>query len=555
MRRLRSALLLSFAASCGGSDPASDSSAEGGTVIIAVAADADALVPPLVNGTQARIVTDLLFDHLAEVGPSLNTVGDRDFIPVLAERWSWGADSLSIRFVLNAKARWHDGRPVVAEDLRTGLALIKDSATASPIAGDVRDIDSVAVVDSLTAVVHFAQQSAEQFYSASLIVPMPTHVYGSLIGGALRTSEASRAPVGSGPYRLSVWEPKVRTELLAVEGHYRGRSKLDRVAFVNSPDPVAGVARVLSGEADLWENLPPGEVARVAARPSVELLSYPSYDYGYLGFNLFDPKDPSRPHPLFGELAMRRALTMAVDREGLVRALFDSLARPALGPFTRAQATADSTITQIPFDTTRASALLDSLGWRDANGDGIRERGGRPLRFRALVPASSRNRQRAAVVVQEQLRKVGVEMELENAEFGAFLAAVGARTHDAMLGGWRTTPSPRGIRGTWGMASARTKGGQNAGRYESAQFDAAVDSGLTAMDPTTVRSYFRRAYQIIVDDAPAIWLYEPRNLSIVHRRFQRPAWRTDAWWLSLREWSVPPDVRLPRDARPDSTAR
>lgn len=520
----------------------------GGTIIIGAASDADALIPELTGSFPGRIVSDLLFDRLADLGPTLDVARDSAFLPRLAERWEWSADSLAITFHLARSARWHDGQPVVAADVRSGLAAIRDTLNGSPHLAQVRGIDSVSVVDDRTAVIHFAARDPEQFNNAMQIVPLPTHLVPAT---GLRASEYAKAPVGSGRYRFVAREPRVRVELGAVDGHYRGRARLDRVVFTATPDPNSGLARLWAGETDLWEPLTPPTLPEAAKHEHVRVVSGPGYDYGYLAFNFRDTKDRAKPHPLFAEHAMRRALTMAVDRDGLRRAIFDTLAIASYGPFTRTQPTADTTIRQIPFDRAAAEKLLDSLGYTGRASDGTRRRGNQRLAFEILAPTSSAIRMRAAVLLQEQFKQVGVAVTIRSLEFGAFIADMGAGKFDAILGGWRTTPSPGGIRGTWGSDAITGGTNQNAGKYESAAFDAAVQAGLSALDPAKRNSEMRRAYQQIVEDAPALWLYEVRNFAGVHKRIQMPAWRSDAWWLTLAEWTVDPAQKLPRDAAPE----
>jgi peptide/nickel transport system substrate-binding protein len=115
------------------------------------------------------------------------------------------------------------------------------------------------------------------------------------------------------------------------------------------------------------------------------------------------------------------------------------------------------------------------------------------------------------------------------------------------MGGWRVEPSPAGIRQTWGMIGARTSGGSNYGSYESAAFDARVDSALGTNSPDRSRTYWLRAYQTIVDDAPAVWLFEPRLVAGAHRRLRLATLRADAWWAELDEWSIPLAERIGRD--------
>jgi peptide/nickel transport system substrate-binding protein len=490
----------------------------------------------------------LIFDRIAELGPGLSVIGDTGFKPLLARTWSWSADSLSLRLNF-APASWHDGQPVKSTDYAFALRLLRNPALASSVATDLADIDSITTPDDRTAVVHFTRRDPEQFYVATLLVPLPEHVLGAIPPAELRAHAAVRAPVGSGQYRFVAWEPNVRIELGAVEGHYRGRPNLDRVIFAKSADVSSGLARLWAGESDLWEPVTPDVLPEAARYPHVRVVGGPGFDYGFVAFNFRDPAATERAHPILGDRAVRRALTMATDRDAVRRTVFDSLATVALGPFVRAQTTADTTVTQIPFDRTAAAAELDRLGWRVGAG-GIRHRNGRPLRLSLLVPTSSVVRSRSAVVIQEQWKEIGVDVRIEGLEFQLFLERLASGRFDLAISSWRTTPSPRGIRSTWGSPAIAGASRQNAGRYENPAFDSAVVAGLGAMVLRERRAHLRRAYELINDDAAAIWLFEVRNAAAVHTRYEMPAWRSDAWWVTLGEWRVDPTQRLPRDAAP-----
>jgi peptide/nickel transport system substrate-binding protein len=546
-------LLFALLASCGGNDAARGPI--GGTVVIAAAADPDAMLPPLVRTSQGRLASELLFDRLVEIGPSLNTIGDADFQPRLAQTWAWSADSLAITFTLHPDAKWHDGRPVVAADVQAGYTAIMDTANGSNLLADLADVAGVVSNSDGTVTIQFRRRAPEQFYAASVIFPLPAHLMPTEPGTPLVTSELARNPVGSGPYRFVSRTLLERLELEAVEDFYRGRARLDRVVLAVAPEPATGLARLWAEEADVWEQLPAGDVAEAQRHAHVRLVNSNAFDYSFVAFNFRDARDREKPHPLFADASMRRAISMAVDRTGLVKAIFDTLAIPLKGPFVTAQFTADTTIAQLPFDRTAAAALLDSLGWRVDPKDGMRRRNGKLLTFTALIPGSSRNRERASVLMQEQLRQVGITMEIERAENNTFTQKRQDGQFDVVFGGWLTTPSPRGLRSTWGSFGDEGWGGQNDGRYSSAAFDAAVQSGLTAMDPTTARAHFKDAYGIIVNDAAAMFLYEPRTVAVVHKRLRIPAWRPDGWWRSLPEWSVAPDERLPRDLSGSRGAR
>jgi len=527
----------------------------GGTMVFSVGTDVDALLPPVTTSQLGRLTTDLLFDRLAEPGQAMNTVGDVGFVPRLATRWEWAPDSLSIRFHLDPRARWHDGRPLRASDVRFTHSLYTDPATGAKEAALLASIDSVSVPDSVTAVFWFKKRSPEQFYDATYQMPIvPEHLLRDLPRATLRASEFAKRPVGSGRFRFARWEPGVRLELVADTANYRGRPMLDRLIWTVSPDFTSAVTKLLAGEADFFEPLRPENVIELAKRPMLRTVARPGQQYAFMQFNLRDSKNRARPHPLFAERGVRRALTMALDRPSLVRNVLDTLAVVAIGPFTRAMSTADTTLPSIGYDTAGAARLLDSLGWRDANGDGVREKQGRPLAFTLLVPSSSKTRVDLAVLLQEQLRRVGARVEVEQMEFNAFLDREAKHTFDAVLGTWGADPSPGNVRQTWGSAGSRAKDGSNYGSYESAVFDTYVDSGVNAMDPAVQKRYFRQAYETIINDAPAVWLYEPRPVAGIHRRVRVAPLRADAWWANLGDWHIPVAERLPRDRTGTATA-
>ena len=547
--RILVALLLSLTAACARSDGASAGSGDvGGTIVVTNPTDVDYLLPPLVAGIRGRQVTDLLYDRLAEIGPALNTVGDVGFEARLADRWTWAPDSLSIAFHVNPQARWHDGAPVRAKDVQFTWEVYADPATGTTTTPLIANIDSVSIADSLTAVFWFKRRTPEQFNDVAYqLVIIPEHILGDVKHADLKTSPLTRQPIGTGRFRFERWDPGAQLVMVADTANYRGRPKLDRVVWTVSPDFTAAATKLFAGEADVFEAMRPENIEEAKKHPDLKIVPYPALQYGYVQFNLRDAKQHSRPHPIFGDTRVRRALTMAVDRTSLVRNVFDTLARPAYGPFPKGQSTADTTLRPIPYDLAAAKQLLDSTGWRDANGDGMREKNGRPLEFTLMVPTSSKARVRFSVLLQEQLRQAGVKVNVEQLEQNVHLARMTARDFDAFIGLWGTDPSPGGIRQTWGTEGSRGKDGANYGSYENARFDALVDSALATPDPTREKAYFKRAYQVIIEDAPAIWLYEPPTVAGMHKRIRVVGMRADGWWAQLADWWIPANERTARD--------
>ncbi|MEX2109655.1 MAG: peptide ABC transporter substrate-binding protein [Gemmatimonadaceae bacterium] len=552
MAALRVAALLALVACVGTEGPPPKGS--GGTLVISTVGDPDILIPPLTSTVQGTQITDLVFDRLAEIGDSLNIVGDVGFTPRLSNQWTWRRDSLSIAFHIDERARWHDGQPVQAKDVRFTFLSYKDTALGSPFAALITNIDSVTTPDSSTAVFWFRSRTPQQFYDAVYPMPiMPEHIWRDIPRSSWRASERAKAPVGSGRFRFVRWTPRQSVELEADPLNYQGAPKLTRAIWSLAPDFNTAVTRFLSGETDFFEGLRSEHVPEVARVSHLRIAKTRGSDYTFAQFNFRDPSNRTRPHSIFGDRELRRALTMALDRNAIVRNVFDTFALPALGPTVRAYQTTDPNLPQIPFNLERARLILDSLEWRDADGDGVREKNGRPLQFRLAVPGSSRARTGMAVLLQEQWRQAGVKVDVEQMDFPAFVNLTRTRAFDVVIGGWHTHPSPGGVRQTWSSMGSRSPTGSNYGAYENPVFDAYVDSALASHDLPTRRALFTRAYEIIIQDAPAIWLAELIPTMGYHSRLQLAPLRPDAWWAHIPEWWIPEDRRLPRDNAPLST--
>ena len=539
-----SVLVLAACADAPGGDTAG---AGGGTIVIAANGDPDALFPPFAFTMESRQATELMYEYLADAGPAMNTIGDAGFVKQLASDWQWSADSMSIAFTLDPRARWHDGIPVNARDVEFSYGIYADSTIGSSTYASLSDIDSVTVRDSSTAIVWFERRTPHQFYDAAAqMLILPRHIFAAVPRDSLREFASSRNPVGSGPYRFGTWTRGSHFDLVAVAAHPRGTIGPQRVLWTITPEYQTALARLLGGEADVFANVRLETIPKLVAGNQFRVVSLPGMAYAFMAFNLRDAKNHSRPHRLFASRELRRAITMALDREAMVRNLFDTLGSVSIGPTVRAYPTTDTALRQIPFDRAGAERLLDSLGWRRSAPGATRSKNGIPLKFDVIVPSSSLSRTSIAPMIQEQLRLVGIDMKVDRMDWNAFTERERARNFDAELGSWTMTSSPGSVKEAW-TSSAAAKGGLNRGAYESAQFDALVDSALSASTVEASTSYFKRANQVIVDDAPAVWLYEPRMVLAIHRRIRTTPMRPNSWWLDISRWQIPPAERLPRD--------
>ncbi len=519
-----------------------------GAVVIVIGRDPVTPVPTLTRSSADLDVANQLFLRLARLAPGLRTWGDSGFVPELARRWS-RRDSVTLAFDLDARARWHDGRPVVANDVVLTLDRARNPATGGRHAAQLSEIASVKAEGSRRVVVTFRRSYAEQLYDVVFPVPpLPAHLVGAIPAESLEASPFVRQPVGNGPYRWVRSVPGQLVELEAVRGHFLGTPGVRRVVFRIVPDADARLNLLLSGDGDAQEAVSPpvANLERIRAAGHLREVPVASGLLGYVLFNFADPADSARarPHPILGDPRVRRALVRALDRTRMVRSVFGPYAAVPEGPTSQLWWIRSLAPAPLAPDTAAARQLLADAGWRDTDGDGVLDRDGRPLRLRLNVPAPSPPRRLIALQMQEQLRPLGVQLEVNVVEGGVFMQRRNAGDFDLDFGGAVQEPSPSGIVNSWSCANAGKPDG-NVGRYCDPGVDSLVSlARFTGGDPAP---YWREALARIQRDAPAIFLYAPATAFAVSTRYRNATLRPDSPWGDLYRWSVDPARALPRD--------
>jgi peptide/nickel transport system substrate-binding protein len=213
----------------------------------------------------------------------------------------------------------------------------------------------------------------------------------------------------------------------------------------------------------------------------------------------------------------------------------------------------DPEIRQLPYDTAQAGRILSARGWRDHDGDGVRDKNGQPLSFHILVPTTSVLRRQYARLLQEQFRMIGVRAEIDELEFSVVTQRLQSGNYDTSILSRGNDPSPgSGITQSWTRAGF---GGSNFGRYYSAEFERQVDRAIAAPTQDQARGFWRAAITTINADAPGIFLYSLENVAAVHKRIDNVQIRPDSWAALLRTWRIPQDQLIDRDGDPAAIRR
>jgi peptide/nickel transport system substrate-binding protein len=227
---------------------------------------------------------------------------------------------------------------------------------------------------------------------------------------------------------------------------------------------------------------------------------------------------------------------MALDVPGIIHALrMDGFTQPAAGPYAPIfRDLFDSTrMKPLAFDTAGAKRILDAQGWRDADGDGVREKGGRPLRFTLLTNAGNARRADVSQIVQQQWKRVGVDLRLQQMETNVFFGAITGRKYEAALGSWQV-PLSANVTPMWAPDSPF-----NIIAYDNPQTWGLMQQALAQPTAELANPLWRAAAERIVQDQPYTWLYYYDQVTVVRDRLRGV--RVDSYgaYQNLWEWWIP----------------
>lgn len=545
---LAAAGALFFAAGCDegpDTDDADDQSRRGGTLVIGSAADLT--VPNVfVAGDQLtqEVNRYVLFTPLLHYTPELG------FAPALAE--SWVATDTSATFRLRRDLRWHDGRPTTAHDVVYTIETARNPETAFPNAGYFEHWTSVEAPDSYTVHVRY-EPYPEPLAGLPFTPIMPRHLLEDVAPAEQRTAAFNQQPVGNGPFRFvsaaqnDRWVFEANAEYPEGLG---GRPYLDRIVWRVIPDNTAQTTALRTGEVDIIFAPRAPELRQLDAEPGIHAIVKPGRSYAFVGWNnLRAPLDDAR---------VRRALSLAVDRQEILTALRGGYGVLAAGPIAPVHWAYDEGVQPLPHAPDSARALLAAAGLRDRNGDGMLERSdGRPLEIELKYPAQNPFNADVAEMIRGDLEQVGVRLRLRATEFGTMVEDVmsPARNFDAVSGlGWETDFNLGALRAVFHSDERGTP--YQSSSYANAEVDSLIDLATRTLDRERARPMWRRVQEILRDEQPWTFLFYYPELYAARDGLHTPELDVRGVFADIGEWWLEPEARrrsAPAGA-PDSVA-
>lgn len=457
------------------------------------------LNPVLAPDIGSVLINKVIFSALVRPDEQLRPVPD------LATGWTTSDDGLAWTFTLRPGVRWHDGAPFTARDVKFTFDRVIDVRSGSRLRSDFAAVAGVDIVDSLTVRFRlhapFAPFLALLGYNAGIL---PEHLFRdrSLTEA---TGFNRSAPVGTGPFRVVEATAGSAIVLERNERYHGPRPSLDRVIFRIVPDVNAQVAQLLAGELDVVP-IEPANLPSVERARGVRVVRNAIVQHVYVGFN--QRRDP------FRSALVRQALDLAVDRQ----AILDGVLRGA-GDFPRGTIPSaladyfDGTLPPPAHHPDSARALLARAGWRTGADGRLHDEAGQPFAFSLLVDRGNPTREQAALAVQQDLGRIGIEATIEAMEFATLVRdRVLPGNFDAVLIWWTTPPDPDQY------AFYATGQDNNHVAWSNRSADSLLAAGRATLDQAARRRIYAEFQALERTDPPVLVLFYPRELLAVNDR-------------------------------------
>ena len=457
------------------------------TLVMIIESSPTDLDPRVGIDAQSERIGELLFDALLTRDEHLNVQ------PGLAKRWEI-PDPLTYIFHLHRGVTFHDGRPLTSRDVKWTFDSLLEGKIRSTRSAAYRFVDHIEAPDDFTVIIHLKEPNATLLWNlsegASGIVP-----YGAL-------DEITRNPMGSGPFKFVSAEQDKEIVVERNDNYWGAKARLARVRFTVVPDATTRALELRKGSADAAINaLTSDTIVALERDPNLQIERAPGTVLSYLGFNLRDRT--------LQDVRVRQAIAYAIDRGPLLEYIWRGFAQPALSVLPPQSWAYDPDVTAYPHNPEKARLMLDAAGY------GARDGG---VRFHLTMKTSTEESTRLlAAVLQQQLRDVGIALDIRTFEFATFFADVTSGAFQVYSLRWIGGNEDPDIFEYSFHSNRFPPNGANRGFYSNPRIDSLIDEARRQTDQNVRKRLYAEVQEVLAQDVPYIDLWYFDNV-LVHTR-------------------------------------
>jgi peptide/nickel transport system substrate-binding protein len=480
-----------------------DQAPEATTVRAAVTGDEGTLNPyTYVTGFPGWNLLMMQYDGLMQI--------DVDGVPQnwLASDIQVNEDGTVYTVALVDGVTWHDGEALTADDVVFTYQYFPTNPAASRFARDLNGVESVEAVDELTVEITLAAPNPSFPLQALADVPIiPEHIWADVTTPEEHQFDGPN--VGSGPYQITDYSPNQSYTLEANPDYFRGAPAADEVILVVFADDAGALAAMNSGEVDvIFGQVAPEQIELLGAREGVEVLQGPEFTNQLLYYDT--------QLPPFDDVAVRQAMSLAIDRQDLVDTVFLGAATVGNAGWTHPMSAVYNDAVTTEYDAGAANDLLDDAGYTDSDDDGIREYDGQPMSFELLTPSGDSLRLRSAELLSTMLAEIGIQANVSSVEQATWEEAVWpgfdvnqGRNYQLAMWGWSApTQADPGRTGAL-IHSDPALGSLNLTGFSNPDADDLANRLATEGDPDERQAILDELQVLFAEELPFITILYP----------------------------------------------
>lgn len=434
-----------------------------------------------IDATSERL-DQLIFSSLVKRTPNFTVEPD------LALRWEI-PDPTTYIFHLRADAYFHDGRKLTARDVVYTFRTLLNGSVTTTKRGTFRPVESVEAPDEYTVVFKLREPFA----------PFLGNLTRGGVGIVPEGSPPNVAmnPIGSGEFKFVRYIPDGEVVLARNDAYYGKKPHISTAVFRIVPESVVRALELRKGSVDIALNVLPPDTAEVLkGDPNLEVMDAPGTNYQYIAFNLKDP--------IFSDLRVRKAIAHAIDRDKIIRYLMRDQARPATGVIPPENWAYTNSVKTYRYDPELSRSLLRETGRTELS-----------FTFRTSTDEATRL---LATVFQQQLKEVGIQMNIQSNEPATFSADIETGNFQAYSRRWIGGNNDPDIFNLIFHSTMNPPDGANRGFYRNAEVDRLIEIGRRETDMEKRKEAYQQIQQIVAEDLPYVSLFYLNNVAVISRR-------------------------------------
>ncbi|GMT43863.1 MAG: peptide-binding protein [bacterium] len=486
--------------------------------------DASRINPIFATDSASGEISGWVFNGLLKYNANLKLTGD------LAKKYLVSKDGRTVTFILRKGIKWQDGIEFTSADPLFTYRALRNPKVATPYSTDFMLIDKAEAIGKYIFRVHYKTVFVPALASWTMGI-LPYHL---LKGHNLATDRFNRHPIGTGPYKLTKWKSGQSILLTKNSSYFRGAPHIDHLLYKIIPDSATAFLQLETGKIDAM-GLSPIQLKRQITKKikkNYKIYINPSFGYTYLGLNL--------RRKLFQNKKVRKALDYAINKKQIIDTILFGEGTVANGIYPPTSWVYDSSVKASKYNLPKAERLLKETGYVYKDGKLIKD--GKQFSFTVVTNQGNNERKYAALLIQSDLKKIGIKMNIRILEWQAFLNLVNSRNFDAVLLGWQLSPDPDQF-SIWD-SSQNKPGGFNFVGYHNKTVDRLLERGRKTMNRKQRKIIYQKINKIIFNDKPYLFLYSPYSIVVIQKRFKGIKKEKAGIFYHLVDWYVPKRLEI-----------